>query len=538
MKRFDLVAGNPPFSMLIRKNQDKGGKLVALWPEFIKIGVDICKPGGFVSLIHPVGWRDIDDPRKLWEFMVVHQIHLVRMNGTKTSNALFGVDVPMDIVLIEKNITTTTTRVIDIDGNSETFNLGGMNYLLSAHASEMRDFLAKPDEETVTVIRGTTATGKQTTSQHKKPVGDYIHPAVTYVPADNKPLKCVYSSIEGTQLTNSKVIFANGQTTCVYIDSKGEYGLTEYAKAIVDDPQNLKGIKQALETPWFSKMIVAASCEKNSFPTKLLRLLRKDFYLDVIKQNKESKIKKTNIKINKSQNGNNKTKTKIRTNQSAEFFTPTCVVEEMIEDISNIRPLSFSNTTYSVLDPACGSGQFIMTILNKKVDQLSKNQDTNNNIKQKALSYTYGVDIMASNIADTIARIVFWKEWDIEIFTENGSPCHDLKIPEYDDNDTVYWLKQHIADGHMFTRTYQYKNNVVTIRNHPNKWWQLQYCINDMGIYTSGDFCQNFIIADGLKYDYQFNNEPALETPMEIKQREKQTVKQKQICSDRQFFDD
>ena len=183
---------------------------------------------------------------------------------------------------------------------------------------------------------------------------------------------------------------------------------------------------------------------------------------------------------------NNKMKTKERIDYFGEVFTPKNLVNEIINKI----PLEhWANSSYSVLDPACGNGQFIIETLNKKVAA--------GLTKDEALKETYAVDLMASNIADVIARIVFWKTWNIDIFDEQGKPIDNLKLDGYADDDTAYWLKDYVASGKAYKRVYTLGELCVSVRTHPEKWWQMEFYING-AIDINDDFCKNFIVADGL----------------------------------------
>lgn len=201
-------------------------------------------------------------------------------------------------------------------------------------------------------------------------------------------------------------------------------------------------------------------------------------------------------------------KTKERIDYFGEVFTPKNLVNEIINKI----PLEhWANSSYSVLDPACGNGQFIIETLNKKVAA--------GLTKDEALKETYAVDLMASNIADVIARIVFWKTWNIDIFDEQGKPIDNLKLDGYADDDTAYWLKDYVASGKAYKRVYTLGELCVSVRTHPEKWWQMEFYIkgSDDKCYTGNGFCKNFVVADGLKYDFEFSGtEPRLKTDKEI----------------------
>jgi len=224
-------------------------------------------------------------------------------------------------------------------------------------------------------------------------------------------------------------------------------------------------------------------------------------------------------------------KSKERKDQTAEFFTPMSLVEDVITKVNTItQEGKFEDATYSVLDPACGNGQLIMGILFKKlqayVDNVTELSETPKNItsetmydlKMDALEETFGVDIMASNIADLVARIVFWKTWNINIFEPSGFPSAELTLPEYKNDDSVYWLKEHVSNGNRYSRTYEYDGEKVTVRNRKKCWWLMEYYIHGhhAKCYSGGGFCNNFVVADGLKYDYNFDGkEPTLVTEKE-----------------------
>ena len=78
---------------------------------------------------------------------------------------------------------------------------------------------------------------------------------------------------------------------------------------------------------------------------------------------------------------------KQRIQSTAEIFTPTDLVLEMIER-TGVERLGAGKT---VLDPACGDGQFLMAVKCVKVymHQMSE---------QEALQDIYGVDIMRDNV--------------------------------------------------------------------------------------------------------------------------------------------
>lgn len=227
---------------------------------------------------------------------------------------------------------------------------------------------------------------------------------------------------------------------------------------------------------------------------------------------------------------NNITRSRERIKRTGEVFTPTILVSEILDKLPQRDPEIFKDSHNAFCDPACGNGQFIMGVLNKKVEAYNDTEYIQEDYKTLALKETYGVDFMASNIADLIARIVFWKTWDGEqIFDEQGQPKRGLVIKQKTDNycelDNALWLKAYVEGGNTYKRKYQYNNHNVFVRNvkkssknKSTKWWMMEYCIPaaQNKVYSRGKFCQNFLVADSLRYDFEFDEyAPVLETKEE-----------------------
>ncbi len=78
---------------------------------------------------------------------------------------------------------------------------------------------------------------------------------------------------------------------------------------------------------------------------------------------------------------------KIRIKATAEVFTPTSLVQEILDKLDqNI----FKDPTKTFLDPTCGDGQFLSEVLIRKLE--------NGIDLETALSSIYGVDIMQDNV--------------------------------------------------------------------------------------------------------------------------------------------
>jgi len=171
-------------------------------------------------------------------------------------------------------------------------------------------------------------------------------------------------------------------------------------------------------------------------------------------------------------------KTPKRTQETGEVFTPNTLVLQMLKQ----------DSSKTFLDNSCGNGQFLIQILKQKLKYHSI---------EDSLSTIYGVDLMADNICDTIARLIFYKNLQEDIFDEKGQPNPDLDFDGYDDHNSFEILRDN-----KFKRKYDFKNNTILVRNKKNKWWLLEYRFNK----ERWQNLPNIICADALKYHYRFDN--------------------------------
>jgi hypothetical protein len=79
---------------------------------------------------------------------------------------------------------------------------------------------------------------------------------------------------------------------------------------------------------------------------------------------------------------------KLRVKETAEVFTPTPLVQEMLD---NLPQDLFEDTTKTFLDPSCGDGQFLSEVIIRKMERSGCTLE-------QALSTTYGVELMEDNV--------------------------------------------------------------------------------------------------------------------------------------------
>ena len=90
-----------------------------------------------------------------------------------------------------------------------------------------------------------------------------------------------------------------------------------------------------------------------------------------------------------------KVRTKERIKQTGEVFTPTPLVQEILD---KLPPELFHDHTKTFLDPACGDGQFLTQVIEYKI--------SNGSTPTEALHTTYGVELMQDNVDECKLRLL------------------------------------------------------------------------------------------------------------------------------------
>ena len=102
-----------------------------------------------------------------------------------------------------------------------------------------------------------------------------------------------------------------------------------------------------------------------------------------------------------------------RVKATGEVFTPTWLVEKIIDEMDQSL---FTDPTKTFLDPSCGDGQFLSSVLYRKLE--------NGTDFETALSTIYGVDLMQDNVDLCRERLLCGRE-DLQYIVEKNIVCAD-----------------------------------------------------------------------------------------------------------------
>lgn len=116
---------------------------------------------------------------------------------------------------------------------------------------------------------------------------------------------------------------------------------------------------------------------------------------------------------------------KLRIKQTAEVFTPTPLVQEMLDKLEQQDPTLFSDPTKTFMDNSCGDGQFLSEVIIRKIERSGCSLE-------QALQTTYGVDLMEDNVIECRKRLAGPNPTPeiLEIVTKN-IVCHDALTYDY-----------------------------------------------------------------------------------------------------------
>ena len=158
----------------------------------------------------------------------------------------------------------------------------------------------------------------------------------------------------------------------------------------------------------------------------------------------------------------------IRVKATGEVFTPTPLVEEIL---NKMKPEIFKDPTKTFLDPTCGDGQFLASVLYRKLE---------NGIDfETALSTIYGVDLMQDNVELCRERLLCGRD-DLKHIVEQNIVCADAltyhyrfdgTAPDITDRDLVAKANNIEVDSNIQKQPKEPKEKLTADKRVLNKYF-------------------------------------------------------------------
>ena len=122
---------------------------------------------------------------------------------------------------------------------------------------------------------------------------------------------------------------------------------------------------------------------------------------------------------------------RLRQKETAEVFTPTYFVQQILDEEEINSPDMFTDENKTYMDNSCGDGQFLSEVVIRKMER-------SNCTLEKALSTTYGVDIMEDNIKLCKERLAGPNPTqEILDILDKNIVCHDALTYDYSFGEPV-----------------------------------------------------------------------------------------------------
>lgn len=283
VNKFDVVVMNPPYQELKEGNK----KSEPLWNKFVIKTVRQLVEGGYLVAVHPEGWRSVGKEfANVRELLKSKQMLSLDIHDYADGLKTFRAKTTYDFYCLHNVPNTIFTKIKCMDGTTQRVDISKMEFIPNGMYKEFEKLIAKNGEEKVKMLHSFSdyETRKEYMSKEQK--DDFKYPCV-YTSLSTDVVNFWYSNTqEKGHFGIPKVIWSNGTASKPIIDENGEYGLTQFAYAIVDEPKNLPFIQRALLHPDFIKLMNFRDGNGGKFGHRYdkntISLFRKDFWKEFL----------------------------------------------------------------------------------------------------------------------------------------------------------------------------------------------------------------------------------------------------------------
>lgn len=295
IENFDVIVGNPPYQQKVGPK-----KTETIWNKFVIKSFDILKNNGFLTFIHPSGWRNIDGKFKnIQNEILKRNLQYLEIHNEKDGLKTFSSETRYDWYIIKnEKINMTNTTIKFQDGKINIINVNELEFIPNGEFEKIFSLIAKDNEEKCNVIYSRSEYGTDKKNMQRHTDETYKYPCV-YTVNSLCELTYYYSSEKKGHFDIPKFIWSNGRISSIgsYIDNSGKYGLTQFAYAIIDKPVNLNKIKKIFDDKQFRNLMELCAVGQLTINYKVISIFKKDFYKHFI--NDETKINDINLKSSK-----------------------------------------------------------------------------------------------------------------------------------------------------------------------------------------------------------------------------------------------
>lgn len=278
---FDLIIQNPPYQ------EQKPGfkKTQPLWHLFVQKSLKLLVENGYMVMVHPSGWRNVDGVFKETQIKLKeNQILELHIHNEKKGLKTFGAETRYDYYILCNKSSYKETIIKCQDESFDSSDISKMEFIPNGMFSKVNELIAKEGEEKVEILHSFSSYETRKEYISKEKTEEFKYPCMYTVPKGDIP-NLFYSSVNDKgHFGISKLIWSNGRIISVgsYIDEVGEFGLTQFSYAIVDSVENLKNIKKAFDSKEFRSLMEICAVGDMTINRKSIATFKKDFWKEFI----------------------------------------------------------------------------------------------------------------------------------------------------------------------------------------------------------------------------------------------------------------
>ena len=283
VEKFDVVVMNPPYQELRIGNK----KSNPLWDKFvIKVIEQSLVENGYLVAVHPDGWRNIGTGYEIVkQILKKRQMLYLQVHDKYDGLTIFGAKTTFDFYCIRNNVNNNFhTKIKCKDGKTQRIDISKWDFIPNGMYDEFNKILGKKDDEKVHLLYSRSSYGSDKKHISKVKTSEFKFPVI-YTISKDASLKFLYSNTnKNGHYGLSKLIWSNGISE-PYIDCDGDYSISNFAYAIIDEKDKLPLIKKALLNKKFLQLMQfsdGSMIGHHRFNHKAISLFRKDFWVDFL----------------------------------------------------------------------------------------------------------------------------------------------------------------------------------------------------------------------------------------------------------------
>ena len=258
---YDIILGNPPYQS---GGTHQSG--TTIWPKFIEIYTKFLLKNGYMLFINGQGWREFANEDIL---VLMKRMNLLLINIM--GKAFKTVNFPVDYFLLQNNNEYKTTEIINNNLSiSQKINIKNLQ-VIPNFGWDIFERWSENKLKQLHVIRSNeTSSTKKIFNQNK--TGEYQYPIVMNINGDGHKIK--YSNVKHSLQDKIKVLTAFGSSLYPFIDTKGEYGISENVFAIVCNTlSDANIIKAYLDNPIIKCLLESLKIGTYAIKNKLISVI-------------------------------------------------------------------------------------------------------------------------------------------------------------------------------------------------------------------------------------------------------------------------